>query len=405
MTTEREVEKIREKLKRLLIKNEDEDPKVSIKKFEAKYVLLRDYLNNPNVSGEGKDIEKELEKDIGDKEVEILPLLVTKNVYVLPVLATLSMILKALKSKIKQTLDKVKVNFLIGKEVVRHSKYIGEPFKDSYKYIIDITDETLQTIINIDFSDTKSLLNLILTGMELEEVNIKDFVLNHVDYKDLDEYLKERNVEIDDEIKRWVGEEREEQIDRVKSVIFNKEYNIAEKLLGILMNFLQSERENKTLILIVAEPVKNTIIKYFNNRNVDGNLSSNIIIAWYINIITDKDPEILQNRAPSYLNLLSEYLNSKEVVYAIDEYCYPMMMEKIGRRFKCEKFHEEIDREVGYEGYKDVRSSHIWAFIKSGGYYNDVKKYLEKQRKTLEAMNNGFLAVQESILEQLRFIL
>ena len=403
MTTEREVEKIREKLKRLLMKNGD--LKVSIKKFEAKYVLLRDYLNNPNVSGEGKDIEKELEKDIGDKEVEILPLLVTKNVYVLPVLATLSMILKALKSKIKQTPDKVKVNFLIGKEVVRHSKYIGEPFKDSYKYIIDITDETLQTIINIDFSDTKSLLNLILTGMELEEVNIKDFVLNHVDYKDLDEYLKERNVEIDDEIKRWVGEEREEQIDRVKSVIFNKEYNIAEKLLGILMNFLQSERENKTLILIVAEPVKNTIIKYFNNRNVNGNLFSNIIIAWYINIITDKDPEILQNRAPSYLNLLSEYLNSKEVVYAIDEYCYPMMMEKIGRRFKCEKFHEEIDREVGYEGYKDVRSSHIWAFIKSGGYYNDVKKYLEKQRKTLEAMNNGFLAVQESILEQLRFIL
>lgn len=412
MTTEREEEKIREKLKRLLMKNGD--LKVSIKKFEAKYVLLRDYLNNPNVSGEGKDIEKELEKDIGDKEVEILPLLVTKNVYVLPVLATLSMILKALKSKIKQTPDKVKVNFLIGKEVVRHSKYIGEPFKDSYKYIIDITDETLQTIINIDFSDTKSLLNLILTGMELEEVNIKDFVLNHVDYKDLDEYLKERNIKIDNKIKDWVNKRGEKQIHRVKDVIFNEKYNIAEKLLGILINFLQSERDNKNkiLILIVAEPVKDTIKEYlFNNRN-DGNLFSNIIIAWYINIITDKDPEILQNRAPSYLNLLSEYLNSKEVVYAIDEYCYPMMMEKIGRRFKCEKFHKEIKER--YEAYENRKKDDIKNFINDPygrdfmtgiSYIEIIKKYLEKQKKTLEAMNNGFLAVQESILEQLRFIL
>ena len=388
------------------MKNEDEDPKVSIKKFEAKYVLLRDYLNNPNVSGEGKDIEEELEKDIGDKEVEILPLLVTKNVYVLPVLATLSMILKALKSKIKQTPDKVKVNFLIGKEVVRHSKYIGEPFKDSYKYIIDITDETLQTIINIDFSDTKSLLNLILTGMELEGVNIKDFVLNHVDYKDLDEYLKERNIKIDNEIKYWVNERGKEQITRVKDVIFNKKYNIAEKLLGILINFLQSERDNKNkiLILIVAEPVKDTIKKYpFNNRNGDGNLFSNIIIAWYINIITDKDPEILQNRAPSYLNLVSKYINSKDVVYAIDEYCYPMMMEKIGRKFECEKFHKQIKE--GPKIYGDIKRVYIKAFINTGEYFALIKNYLEKQRKTLEAMNNGFLAVQKSILEQLRFIL
>lgn len=413
MTTEREEEKIREKLKRLLMKNGD--LKVSIKEFEAKYVLLRDYLNNPNVSGEGKDIEKELEKDIGDKEVEILPLLVTKNVYVLPVLATLSMILKALKSKIKQTPDKVKVNFLIGKEVVKYSDYIGKPFKDSYEYIIDITDETLQTIINIDFSDTKSLLNLILTGMELEEVNIKDFVLNHVDYKDLEEYLKERNIKIDNKIKDWVNEIGEKQIPRVKDVIFNKKYNIAEKLLGILVNFLQSERDNKNkvLILIVTEPVKDTIKEYlFNNRNVNGNLFSNIIIAWYINIITDKDPEILQNRAPSYLNLISEYLNSEDVVYAIDECCYPMMMEKIGRKFKCEKFHKEIEKR--HEEYETKKKYYIKNFIKDprGGdpetgirYIEMIKKYLEKQKKTLEAMNNGFLAVQKSILEQLRFIL
>ena len=424
MATKREekIKEIEEKLEQVLGK----EPKVSIKKFEAKYVLLRDYLNNPNVSGEGKDIEKELDKDIGDKEVEILPLLVTKNVYILPVLATLSMILKALKSKIKQTPDKVKVNFLIGKEVVRYSEFIRKPFEESYKHIIDVTDEIIQTIINIDFSDTKSLLNLILTGMELEEVNIKDFVLNHVDYKDLDEYLKERNIKIDNKIKNWVNKRGKKQILRVKDVIFNEKYNIAEKLLGILINFLQSERDNKNggeyylrtdknkiLILIVAEPVKETIKKYpFNNRNVDGNLFSNIIIAWYINIITDKDPEILQNEIPSYLNLLSKYLNSKEVVYAIDEYCYPMMMEKIGRRFKCEKFHEEI-RE-GHERYEKRKRDFIKAFIDDPfgedtatrkSYIEIIEDYLKKQRKTLEAMNNGFLAVQEGILEQLRFIL
>ncbi|MCD6257155.1 hypothetical protein J7J45_03715, partial [Candidatus Aerophobetes bacterium] len=142
MATKREekIKEIEEKLEQVLGK----EPKVSIKKFEAKYVLLRDYLNNPNVSGEGKDIEKELDKDIGDKEVEILPLLVTKNVYILPVLATLSMILKALKSKIKQTPDKVKVNFLIGKEVVRYSEFIRKPFEESYKHIIDVTDEIIQ---------------------------------------------------------------------------------------------------------------------------------------------------------------------------------------------------------------------------------------------------------------------
>ena len=271
MATKRE-EEIREKLGKVFQKKEE----INIKKFDARYVLLSDYLNNPNVSGEGKDIEKELDKDIGDKEVEILPLLVTKNVYVLPVLATLSMILKALKSKIKQTPDKVKVNFLIGKEIVRYSEFIRKPFEESYKRIIDVTDETLQTIINTDFSDTKSLLNLILTGMELGGVNIKDFVLKHVDYKDLDEYLKERNIEIDNEIKRGVDEEkREEQtnrVKRVKDVIFNEKYNIAEKLLGILINFLQPERDNKNkiLILIVAEPVKDTIKKYlFKEAEID----------------------------------------------------------------------------------------------------------------------------------------
>ena len=379
--------------------------------------------------------ENELAKYIGGKEVEILPLIITKNVFFLPVLATLSMILKSIKNKLKNTSDKVELKFLIPKEVTKYSKYIGEPFKESYGYFFRDIKRNLDTIIDIDFSDTKSLLNLILMGLELEGVNIKDYVFKQKAY-DIEEYIKEKGIKEDKEIEEWAKEKGDRIPANVhqllKDVIFNKDYIIAEKLLRIVVNSLRQADNGKILILVVARPVKEEVIYDFfrdpigkAEMEVNDNMPSNIIIASYTDIIEPNDPKILQEKAPSYLNILSKYLNLEEVVYAIDEYCYSMMMNEIGRKFKCEKIHDEIISEMKddpvYRTLSDeeirsayrVRKEGIIGSIKLDLDNNELDKLvddiqklkIERQRKVLDAMNNGFLEVQSCILEHLKLLL
>jgi len=136
-------------------------------------------------------------------------------------------------------------------------------------------------------------------------------------------------------------------------------------------------------------------------------------MASYINIIDENSPKLLQENAPSYLNFLSKYLNLREIVYTIDEYCYPQMMEKIG--IECRKFHEEIKASGGsardYSNYKKGEVRRVLRLLRKDPtkLLETIKNYergiLSKQKETLEAMNNGFAEIQESILEQLRLIL
>ena len=107
--------------------------KVDSKEYELKLINL--------VNLEEKEIEfKNLQDYFEDKEIEILPLIVTKNVYVLPVLAALSTILEGLSRILKkeEIRNKLKITFLIEKELIKYSGYIGLPFEYCYKHIVDI---------------------------------------------------------------------------------------------------------------------------------------------------------------------------------------------------------------------------------------------------------------------------
>lgn len=387
--------------------------KVDSKEYELKLINL--------VNLEEKEIEfKNLQDYFEDKEIEILPLIVTKNVYVLPVLAALSTILEGLSRILKkeEIRNKLKITFLIEKELIKYSGYIGLPFEYCYKHIVDIK-KALPTLINIDVYDLKSLLNLMLNRI-ISNHGISKDLLKQVNYEDLSEYFKKLHTRIGDEdtIKNYVKEERKKYPPRVKSVIFNEkqEYSIIEKLLYILIDFLSKDKEKKekVLILIVSEPVKDAIINILSKYSLDNKeKGKNIIMASYINIIDENSPKLLQENAPSYLNFLSKYLNLREIVYTIDEYCYPQMMEKIG--IKCRKFHEEIKasgRSAGdYSDYKKGEVRRVLRLLRKDPTKlpETIKDYernfLSKQKETLETMNNGFAAIQESILEQLRLIL
>jgi len=243
-----------------------------------------------------------------------------------------------------------------------------------------------------------------------------------VNYEDLSEYFEKLHIRIGDEdaIKNYVKEERKKYPPRVRSVIFNEKqkYSIIEKLLYILIDFLSKDKgkEEKVLILIVSEPVKDAIINILNKYSLNSKeKGKNIIMASYINIIDENSPKLLQENAPTYLNFLSKYLNLREIVYTIDEYCYPQMMEKIG--IKCRKFHEEIERRVSsarvYSEEKENKIREMLRLLRRRDKEKELKtkveeyerEYLSKQKETLEAMNNGFVEIQESILGQLRLIL
>jgi len=392
--------------------------KVDSKRYELKLINL-----------EKKKIEfKNFEdKDFKDKEIEILPLIATKNVYVLPVLAALSTILEGLSQNLKEEIrNKLKITFLIEKELIKYSGYIGLPFEYCYKHIVDIKriKKFLPTLIDIDVYDMKSLLNLMLDRIIINCGISKDFILKQVNYEDLSEYFEKLHIRIGDEdtIKNYVKEERKKYPPRVRSVIFNEKqkYSIIEKLLYILIDFLSKDKgkEEKVLILIVSEPVKDAIINILNKYSLNNKeKGKNIIMASYINIIDENSPKLLQEKAPSYLNFLSKYLNLREIVYTIDEYCYPQMMEKIG--IKCRKFHEEIERRGSsandYSKEKELEIRKMLRLLRRRDKEKEEelktkveeyeREYLSKQKETLKAMNNGFAAIQESILEQLRLIL
>jgi len=391
--------------------------KVDSKEYELKLINL--------VNLEEKEIEFKnfQESYFKDKEIEILPLIATKNVYVLPVLAALSTILEGLSQNLKEEIrNKLKITFLIEKELIKYSGYIGLPFEHCYKHIVDIKKikEALLTLIDIDVYDMKSLLNLMLDRIIINCGISKDFILKQVNYEDLSEYFEKLHIRIGDEdtIKNYVKEERKKYPPRVRSVIFNEKqkYNIIEKLLYILIDFLSKdkEKEEKVLILIVSEPVKDAIINILNKYSLNSKeKGKNIIMASYINIIDENSPKLLQENAPSYLNFLSKYLNLREIVYTIDEYCYPQMMEKIG--IECRKFHEEIKASGrsarDYSNYKKGEVRRVLRLLRKDPtkLLETIKNYergiLSKQKETLEAMNNGFAEIQESILEQLRLIL
>jgi len=391
--------------------------KVDSKEYELKLINL---VNLEEREIEFKNFQESYFKD---KEIEILPLIATKNVYVLPVLAALSTILEGLSQNLKEEIrNKLKITFLIEKELIKYSGYIGLPFEYCYKHIVDIKKikKFLPTLIDIDVYDMKSLLNLMLDRIIINCGISKDFILKQVNYEDLSEYFEKLHIRIGDEdtIKNYVKEERKKYPPRVRSVIFNEKqkYSIIEKLLYILIDFLSKDKgkEEKVLILIVSEPVKDAIINILNKYSLNSKeKGKNIIMASYINIIDENSPKLLQENAPSYLNFLSKYLNLREIVYTIDEYCYPQMMEKIG--IECRKFHEEIKASGGsardYSNYKKGEVRRVLRLLRKDPtkLLETIKNYergiLSKQKETLEAMNNGFAEIQESILEQLRLIL
>lgn len=446
-----------------IIENEcrwkDGCPIVNVKDFGIKFMQLSWTDFASPISFSERDIAKDSDKKemVGwmmqdAKSVKILPLIITSNIFILVVLAVISRMLSSLIEKGKPDIDKIEIDFLVGKGLINYSKLIKDPFDENYSRIIpDCYMANLPTVIEINVSELKSLLNILILSLEIKEVDLRK-IINRVNHTDIKNYCRE-NVTHDEKIERtimeWTSKRRDMLQDkvgrRVREVTLNKKYNITEYLLKIVMSVLH-DTDNKSrdkFILIVANPVKEAIKQFFNENTekmrelkLDNKRLDDIMFVSYTDPADPEDPEVIVESIPSYLTILSKYINSQEIVYAIDEYFHSKMMDTAkSRKFRCEKFHANIEKEEtdtglkGTKAWKAKKEAAIQKLSDAKNAYEDaissndaraifetelnlkteltnVKDiYVYIQKKELEVINDGFLTVQNDILEQLKLIL
>jgi hypothetical protein len=418
----------------------DGDPIVNVKNFEIKFMQMSWIESSHSISFFEGDIADDTDKEKmvkwmmrEGKSVKILPLIITSNIYILVVLAVISKMLSTLIEESETDIDNIGIDFLVGKGLIEHSNFIKNPFYENYKRIIpDFYDNNLTTMIEINFSELKSLLNILIVSLEIEGVDLRK-IIKRVNHTDLEDYCRETvkpAERIEQTIVEWASKRRDGVPDadggkRIKEVSLNERYNITAKLLKILMSLLQptgNESIDK-FILIVATPVKDSIKQFLTEKtdelNLDKERLDDIMFVSYTNPTDNKDPEVFVESIPSYLTILSKYINLQEIVYAIDEYFHSKVMDTAkNRKFQCEKFHEEIISEMK-KGHPRLKDQSIEKILKE---YADekkdaikdliadpddkkIEKYIKKQKRELEVINEGFLTVQNDILEQLKLIL
>jgi hypothetical protein len=419
----------------------DGDPIVNVKNFEIKFMQMSWLESSHSISFFEGDIADDTDKKKmvewmmrEGKSVKILPLIITSNIYLLAILATLSKTLSSLIKNDKTYIDKIEIDFLVGKGLIKHSKFIKDTFDENYRPIIpDFYDDDFPTVTEINFSELKSLLNILIVSLEIEGVDLRKIIkrVNHTDIKDYCHENVKFDGGIEQIIKDWTTSERRDGLPdaeggkRIKDVSLNEEYNITAELLKIVMSFSQpTDNESRDkIILIVATPVKDSIKKFFTEKtgelNLDKGRLDDIMFVSYTNPTGPEDPEVIVRSIPSYLTILSKYINLKEIVYAIDEYFHSKMMDTAkSRKFQCEKFHEEIISEMKkvnprlkdqsiekiLEEYADEKKNAIRDLIADPDD-KKIEKYIKKQKRELEVINEGFLTVQNDILEQLKHIL
>jgi len=482
-----------ERIKKNECRWEDGNPFVNVKDFEIKFTQLSWIKASHLISFSEGDIANDSDKKKmvewmmrDSKSVKILPLIITSNIFILVVLAVISKMLSSLIEKGIEYIDKIEIDFLVGKEIIKYSEFIKDPFDENYRRIIpDFYENNLPTVIEINVSELKSLLNILILSLEIKGVDLRK-IINRVNHTDIKNYCRE-NVEYDERIERTIGDwtskrrvlsENDKVGKRVQEVALNEKYNITAYLLKIAMSVLQAT-DNKSrdkFILIVATPVKEAIKLFFTENTqkmeeleLDNERLDDIMFVSYTDPADPKDPEVIVQSIPSYLTILSKYINSQEIVYAIDEYFHSKMMDTVkSRKFRCEKFHVDIGEEIMKELIADAEKDDATVNIK--GSYIDIKEqyiknksvalknlsdcikeleksvsetekvsattnvseyvlrrmwddvrekrgnlqkaldeieinYIKKQKKELEVINDGFLTVQNDILEQLKLIL
>jgi hypothetical protein len=448
--TELEMDKIlideAERIKENECRWKDEKPIVNVKDFEIKFMQLIGFEGDIAVDTDKKRFVEWVKRD--DKSVKILPLIITSNIYLLAILATLSTMLSVLIKEGEKDIDDIGIDFLVGKGLTKYSDFIKKSFTENYNSIIpDFCGDNLTTVIEINFSELKSLLNILIVSLEIEGVNLRK-IIKRVSHTDLEDYCREnvkRDRGIEQTIKEWISRRRgglpdDEIGKRTQEVSLNKGYNITEELLKIVRSFLQHTKNESRdkFILIVATPVKDSIKWFFTEKmeelELDKGRLDDIMFVSYTDPTGPKDPKVIVESIPSYLTIVSKYLNSQEIVYAIDEYFHSKMMDATkSRKFQCEKFHEEIERIREVQSFKSLNDKlKKYCELKKsdleilnnylekldpdrcsasdlGGLRETLEKirtdYVKKQKKELEVINDGFLTVQNDILEQLKLIL
>lgn len=414
------------------------------------------------------------------KQVKILPLIATSNVYLLATLATLSKTLSVLIEDSKTKIDNIEIDFLIGKGLIKHSKeFIRKPINKNYEPIItDFYENSLTTVMEINFSELKSSLNILIASLKVKGEDIRKIIknVNHTDIEDYHLGIAKINEEDKVDIDKWTSKERGNSSKRVKEISFNENYDITTMLLKIVMSLPQrtDNESSDKFILIVPGFLRDALNRFFaksggnsTKNELDKKRLSNIMFLSYTNPTENKDPEVLIKSIPSYLTILSKYLNSNKIVYAIDEYFHSNLIDVLNnRKFQCEKFHLDIEEEIVKKLKEDDTTVNIkGSYINIKEQYienkscalrnlsdcikvleesvsvtknflpqtnvndyehilvmmeNEVKekrgnlqkalteiekKYIKKQKKELEVINDGFLAVQNDLLEQLKLIL
>jgi hypothetical protein len=399
---------------------------------------------------------KHLRED--DNVVILIYLGFSSNLYILDILSGLSHTLKEL---FNTNIKNVEIKFLVMHDISQKVNFIKNPLVEHNEKLMkglkkesgEVDEEKFSSLIAFREKEFQSLINSILMG--LIDVEMKNMVLNKIEYCNIQEYAKE--IKVDESIEAFRidknkpgakviytenNEERMYELSKITQEIYlDEKYPVLNKLLQIICG---SNNKNKKCILIVADTMRELIREYVDKNKIDE--SKNIYFGVYPTQLFgpplfEKLPEF-----PGYYTILSRFYNEdskyKEFEELIDELWFVEMLSQnlnsrpfkpriidyetiskgIGgwieyvtslKEMKLEKTKKEGELEAtnlvasrrqiiksDIKGYED----NIIRFETNAQHYKkiDRPKYQEALLKT---MDKGFLTIQEDLISQLKLIL
>ena len=323
--------------------------------------------------GEIEDKEKKKIESFEGKVIVLIPTPPTSNLYILNILAKISEVIHLIKNKDKKNIT-LQLHFLMLIRVMKEAEDIREPLIEHYKDVIKDVKNNMDTLAEIREHEFQSLVNNFIMSLEGLSDKERREIISNLEYLNIENYIERKGIKKQDALSKFLegvkeSIEKEGKMDKAAFDTFFTSFDGTEKhAMGELLTIL-FEWDEKGKILIVMDDVRN-IIENTDVWQTGIKKKEKVAFANYSNprkvFGTDSPP-------PSFSNLLSRHINE-------------------GTPFKYEE-----KKEFFFNMLTRLNSD---LFSIKG----ETKKTLTEE-ELKEIINDGFLTVQKSIIQQLSTII
>ena len=330
-----------------------------------------------------EDKEKEKIEKFDGEVIVLIPTPPTSNLYILNILAKISELICLIKDKNKDRDEKRKIqpqyHFLLLIDVMRDVERTREQLEKHYRYIIKDIEKNIDTLAQIRYHEFQSLVNNFI--MSLEGLSDKEHreVLSNLEYIDIKDYVAEKKEiiisstdSLHDHLKTFKDDKEKEKEEKEKAAFdtfftpFAFEKSEERYPMGELLKIL-CKWKGKNKILVVMDGTRDFVMDFLERFPLWK--EENVAIAAYPNPM-----EVFETESPpSFSNLLSRHINE-------------------GSDFDYKRH-----KKILYNMLDELNS----------GLFSteDEEEKTLTEEEIKEIINEGFLTVQKSIIQQLSTII